>query len=407
MNAGLDDLLIDPTFYADPYPVYALLRAESPVHWCEPWQQWVVTRADDVLAVLREPALFSSNGWEQRFLATLPAEAGGLPNLRRHYGTDVLSNTDPPTHTRLRRMLSRSFTPRVLDAFRPRISQVLDDTFARLEHGDSANVMAELAYPFPAAVIAELLGAPPAARPQFERWSADIVDFVGTGSPDVSRAMRADESLGSFRSLLIELMHGRSETPHDDLLSMLLEPDDDGAVLSTDVIVATAVTLLFAGHETTANLIANCLWCLARYPDQLSALRANPGLAGAAIEETLRFEAPVQRVRRLALDDVVLGGQRIRAGQPVMAFLGSANRDVDHTERPDEFRITRGRSNHVGFGHGIHFCIGAGLSRIEAPMALASFNDRFPTWELDGDRRPTFRHNITFRGLDSLQLRLR
>jgi hypothetical protein len=226
---------------------------------------------------------------------------------------------------------------------------------------------------------------------------------VSTGYPEFGRARQADESLREFREFLEPLLADRRRQPRDDLMSLLAAPAD-GQELSDRELVAACVVLLFAGHETTANLIGNGIYALLRSPDQLQLLREQPALAGAAVEEMLRFDAPVQRVRRVALCDFELGGCEIAAGQLVMAFLGAANRDPARVADPDRFDIERNDGAHLSFGHGIHFCVGAALSRIEAPIAVSELLGAFPAVALDRGRLPVWKRNITFRGFESLPL---
>jgi len=402
-DAGqLDALLTSPSFVADPYPVYARLQDEAPVHWCAPWEQWVVTRHADVEEMMKSPDRFSSSGWEARFMGLLPAGSDEqLPRVTDHYATPVLSNTDPPDHRRLRTMVVKSFTPRVLRGMSSAIVQLVEEILIPLESKQQIEMVSEFAYPLPATVIANLLGAPVEAGADYARWSADVVAFVGTGSPDRARAERLDASLSAFREHLAPLLEERRERPRDDLLSHLVG-NHDGESLSDSELVATCVTLLFAGHETTANLIANGLLSLLRNPEQLALLRERPELIQVAVEEMLRFEGPVQRVRRVATQDLVLGGQEIRRDSLVMGFIGAANRDPTVFEDPSRFDVTR-EPSHLAFGKGIHFCVGAALSRIEAPIAFDAILARFPDLQLTGE--PVWKPNITFRGLESLPLR--
>jgi len=392
-------------FYADPYRTYRRLREECPVYWHETWGQWLVTRYDDVLAITKDAARFSSAGWERKFIAELPAELGELPHMKRHYGTQVVSMTDPPEHTRLRRLVTRSFTPRVLEALRPGIESLVAELLDAIGDRPTFDAISEFAYPLPAIVIARLLGAPNDAKDDFMRWSKDIVDFVGTGHPDAARARRNEQTLAEFRAFLEPVIRDRRRHPRADLMSILASPSDDGDELTDDEVVSTCIVLLFAGHETTANLLGNGLLALLRHPDQLALLRARTELTASAVEELLRFDSPVQRNRRLATVDVTLHGETIRAGDAVMVFMGSANRDPSVFRDPDVLDLDRSPNHHLAFGHGIHFCVGAALSRLEAPIAFRALLDRYPRLQLDEDVEPVWRHNITFRGLDSLVLR--
>ncbi len=405
MLADIDDALSSESFFADPYSTYARLREDDPVHWCEPWGQWVVTRFDDVLAVNKDPKHFSSAGWEKKFITQLPPELQQLPHMQRHYGTKVLSMTDPPEHTRLRRLVVRSFTPRVLEALRPAIGQLVDDLLDEAAGGERMDAIAQFAYPLPAIVIGKLLGAPEDGREQFMRWSKTIVDFVGTGHADEARALANEQTLKEFRAFLEPIIRDRRARPQDDLISILASTDE-GERLTDDEIVSTCIVLLFAGHETTANLIGNGLLALLRHPEQLALLRAEPERMPAAVEELLRYDSPVQRNRRLAMQDMTFGGKEIRQGDSVLVFMGSANRDAARFADPDALDITRAPNPQMAFGHGIHFCAGAALTRLEAPIALRALLDRFPDVRLADGFDERWHRNITFRGLESLELRI-
>jgi cytochrome P450 len=402
----IDEELSSESFFADPYSTYERLRDENPVHWCEPWRQWVITRFDDVLAVNKDPVHFSSAGWEKKFISQLPPELRQLPHMQRHYGTKVVSMTDPPEHTRLRRLVVRSFTPRVLEALRPDIEQLVGDLLDRVQGAECMDAIADFAYPLPAIVIGKLLGAPDGGRARFMEWSKNIVDFVGTGNPDEARARRNEQTLSEFREFLEPIILDRRTNPREDLISILASADANGERLTDDELVSTCIVLLFAGHETTANLIGNGLLALFRHPEQLELLKAEPKRIDLAVEEMLRYDSPVQRNRRLATEDIVFGGKQIRQGDAVMVFMGSANRDPAKFPNPDTLDISRSPNNHMAFGHGIHFCAGAALSRLEAPIAIRALLDRFPEVHLADDFRERWRPNITFRGLESLELKL-
>jgi cytochrome P450 len=402
----LDEALNSESFFADPYSTYARLRDEDPVHWCEPWGQWVITSFADVLAVNKDPARFSSAGWEKKFMSGLPPQLQQLPHMQRHYGTHVLSMTDPPEHTRLRRLVIRSFTPRVIEALRTSVEEIVTELLDACTLESEVDLIAQFAYPLPAIVIGKLLGAPEDGREQFMRWSRDIVNFVGTGHPDEARALRLEQTLIEFRAFLEPVVEDRRANPQGDLISILASADTDGERLTDDELVSTCIVFLFAGHETTANLIGNGLLALLRHPDQLELLRARPDLTPSAVEELLRYDSPVQRNRRLATRDLAFGGKQIKQGDAVMVFMGSANRDDAKFPHPDTLDIARTPNQHMAFGHGIHFCAGAALSRLEAPIAMRALLDRYPRLRLSDGFEEHWHRNITFRGLESLEVRL-
>ncbi|CAN5522304.1 cytochrome P450 [soil metagenome] len=402
----LDELLCSPSFVEDPYPAYARLREADAVHWCEPWQAWVVNSHDANIEVLRQPDAFSSAGYELAMLEAIErARPGAAASLVAHYSTQALSITDPPAHTRLRRLLVSNFTPRVVERLRPRVRELTASLLDDLPADGEVDILGGFAYPLPALVIGELLGVPPADRDRFMGWSADIVAFVGTGATDPARVDRAERSMAEFRESLRPLIADRRRRPSDDLLGSLAGASPDQGGLTDDELVATCVTLLFAGHETTANLIGNGLLALLRHPDQLRRLRERPDLAERAVEELLRFDSPVQRNRRRAARDVELAGRRIATGDRVLAFLGAANRDPAAFPHPDRLDIERSPGRHLAFGHGIHYCVGAALSRLEAPLALTAVLERFPrVGPAPGGTR--WKPNIAFRGLEELRVRL-
>ena len=301
-------------------------------------------------------------------------------------------------------MVVRSFTPRVLEAMRPRIERLVAEMLDRLEDRDECDLIAEFAYPMPAIVIAQLLGASEDECDRYSEWSHALVSFIGTGTPDAERARRADAALTAFREHLTGLVAEVRAHPRDDLLSHLAG-EHEGFLLTDEELITTCVTILLAGHETTANVIGNGLLTLLQNPDQLQLLRSHPEEMAAAVEELLRFEGPVQRLRRVARSDTVLGGMAISEGDLVMAFVGAANRDPAVLPDPESFDVRR-KASHLTFGHGVHFCVGAGLSRIEAPIALNEILGRWPDLSLASEEIH-WRPNITFRGLERLPLRLR
>ncbi len=385
-DPALDRHLASDAFYADPYPTYARLRAEHPVYWCEPWQGWIVTRHADVMAMLQAPALYSSAGRQTPLLARLPAAAQErLRPLRRIFAEGGLLNSDPPDHTRLRRLVQRAFTPRIVAGLRPSVERITAELLAGADRSGRLEVVGELAYPLSMRVIAELLGVPPSAGPDAYRLFRDYAEalrsyFDGNGHLSAANALRVQSTTlavyDRFRALLAE----RRAAPRDDLLTALAGADESGDFLSEEELLATCAILFQAGHETTANLIANGLFTLLRHPQQMALLRDDPALLPAAIEEILRWVGSVPAVRRVVAGDVEVHGARLQRGQLVNLMLSAANRDPEVFADPERFDIRRPAAElrHVAFGHGVHFCIGAALARLETAVALPALTARRP-----------------------------
>lgn len=291
---------------------------------------------------------------------------------------------------------------------RPRIHAIVGDLLdAALPRGEF-DLIADFAYPLPATVIAELFGAPAAEQDRFKRWSNDILGFQGTGNPEAGAVLRAQDSLLEMRAFLKDLADHRRAHPGDDLLGLLVAAEAAGDRLSEQELLTVCVTLLTAGHETTTNLIGNGMRLLLRHPEQLARLREDPGLMASAVEEMLRADSPLQRNPRQAAVDLDLGGQRIRAGDYVMQVLGSANHDPAAFPAPERFDIGRTPNRHVAFGGGIHFCLGAPLARLEAPIAIGEVLRRAPGLALaEPDAPPRWLRSGLLRGLERLPVAVR
>jgi cytochrome P450 len=384
---------MDPEFVADPYPTYHRLRTEDPVHH-SPLGFWVLTRYDDVVAALRDPRLAKeaiASFVAARFGAPVPAM--GLSMLDR----------DPPDHTRLRGLVSKAFTPRVVEGLRPRIQQIVDGLLDGAAGRRSMDLIEEFAYPIPVIVICEMLGVPVEDHERFKGWSLDVargLDLVWLG-PDSEvgrRSIAARQALGEyFRGLIAQ----RRAAPRNDLLSGLIAAEEAGDKLNEIELLATCILLLIAGHETTVNLIGNGTLALLRHRDQLERLRREPGLIATAVEELLRFDGPVQRTARIPSEDVTFGGRTIAKGEMVMPFIGAADRDPAQFPSPDRLDIGRTDNRHIAFGWGIHFCLGAPLARIEGQIAINTLVRRLPKLEL-ATGQPEYRQSLTLRGLKAL-----
>ena len=400
-SSSVDQLLVSPEIYGDPYPIYHQLREQDPVHWSDAWGCWVLTGYADVIAVLRDYRRFTNVGRIASFLDQLPA--GVREQIRPLYDnfTVGMPNTDPPEHTRVRGLVNKAFSARVVEGMRPRVQQIVDDLLDQAEGGGGMEVIGDLAYPLPAIVIAETLGVPAADRDQFKAWSDDIVAFHGTGRPHIETIKKSTAALLKTKAWLLQLIEARRRQPEDDLISALVAAEERGEMLSETELVATCITLLTAGHETTTGLIGNGLLALLRHPDQLRKLRENPTLIGTAVEEFLRFDTSFLRAWRLTAEDVRIGGRSIPKGETISLMLGAANRDPAQFEDPDRLDITREPNLHTSFGWGIHFCAGAPLARREAEIAFTTLLRRFPRLTLD-EEGVEWQQNNTFHNLKSL-----
>jgi cytochrome P450 len=384
-----------PEFHADPYPFYRRLREEDPVHQ-SPLGIWVLTRYDDTVMVLRDPR-FGREGMAELLEARLGAGAVRPANTR-----DMLFR-DPPDHTRLRSLVSRAFTPRVVEAMRPHIQEIVDGLLDRVEGARGMDVIEDLAYPLPVTVICEMLGVPTADQDVFKQWSADIARsldaaILPAGSEVITRGQEAGDALREYFRSLIAV---RRKSPKPDLLSALIAAEEQGDKLSEPELVATCVLLLIAGHETTVNLIGNGLLALLQHPDQMRALAGDPALIQTGVEELLRYDGPVQRTSRMTLADVEIGGKQIPKGSVVVAAIAAANRDPAHFPDPERLDITRRDNRHIAFGFGIHFCLGAPLARIEGQVAIGTLLRRMPALKLVSDT-PEWRESSVLRGLKTL-----
>jgi pimeloyl-[acyl-carrier protein] synthase len=384
-----------PEFNANPYPFYRRLQEADPVHQ-SPLGFWVLTRYDDCVMVLRDQR-FGRAGFEGLLESVYgnTVEQGRLP-------TSMLFR-DPPDHTRLRGLVSRAFTPRVIEGLRPRIQQIVDGLLDRVLDAGRMEVISDLAYPLPVTVISEMLGVPEDDRERIKQWSADIarsLDAIGlpTDPEIVDRGRTGRRAIGDyFRSLLPD----RKKHPRGDLLSLLIEAEEQGDKLSEGELLATCVLLYIAGHETTVNLIGNGLLALLRHPAELERLRDDPALTQSAVEELLRYDGPVQRTARITNADVEIGGHKIPKGSMVVPVIGAANRDPAQFPDPDRLDVSRSDNRHIAFGFGIHFCLGAPLARLEGQITLGTLLHRLPKLALATDT-PEWRESQVLRGLKAL-----
>ena len=382
----------------DPYPVYRELREQHPVYWDSDVDAFLVTSYAEASAVLRGPEWSSDPNRNPALAARLERGEFGNQALRA-----TLLTMDPPDHTRLRRMLAPVFAPRAIDALQPQITAVVKAALADFGEGSDVDVIADIGYPIPLAVMCELLDVDIEGAQLLRTETPKLVGILEF-DPDEEVVLAAEEATASLALYLLPMLGDRRVRPGEDLASQLLRlGDDDGDALELDEVLATCILLLTAGHETTASLIGNGVLTLMQHPDQLRLLQRDPALIKPAIEEMLRFECPVKIVGRTSLVDRQLGGRTIRAGQRVLVLLGAANRDPAQFRAPECFDITRVQAPHLAFGAGPHFCLGAALSRAEAQEALRQLLPLLTEWQL-APEAPAWRVSGTFRALTKLPL---
>ena len=350
----------------DPFPHYERMRSAAPVFQDDQSGSWHVFRYDDVQRVLSEHATFSS-----RMGGDSPTGSGQL------FAASLIT-TDPPRHRQLRSLVTQAFTPKAVDALAPRIAGLTDELLDGIVARGSADLIKELAYPLPVIVVSELMGIPAEDRERFKQWSDVIVSQAQTGPPTGGQDATAAEMMEYF----LALIDRRRNQPGNDLISALLSAEIDGQKLTVPELLGFCSLLLVAGNETTTNLIGNAVLCLAESPDTLGRVLGEPALLPQTLEEVLRFRSPVQSMYRVAVAETTLGDQRIPAGAPIVAWIGSANRDEQQFQRPAEFDVDRNPNRHLAFGHGIHFCLGAPLARLEARIALEALLARLPGFSL-------------------------
>jgi len=397
-SQGLLLQLLDQANRADPYRLLAQFRDRGPLQLPEA-NLVVFSTYRDCDEVLRHPS--SSSDRMKSTLAQRQIQAGNVP---RPFGPPGFLFLDPPDHTRLRKLVSKAFAPKVVNALQPDISALVQGLLDRIAEQGRFDVVEDFAYPLPVAVICRLLGVPLEDEPRFSHASAllaqsldPFVAFTGAPSEGVQDRMQAAKWL---REYLHELIERRRSQPGDDLMSALIAVEESGDQLTQDEIVSTCVLLLVAGHETTVNLIGNAILAMLRHPRQWAALGADATRAPAVIEETLRYDPPVQMVGRIALDDMTIGSIGVPTGDVMMLLLAAAQRDPAEFDRPEIFDPDRATLRHLGFGRGAHYCLGAPLARLEAGVALSAITARFPEACLDSE--PRYKTNVTPRGLSAL-----
>ncbi|MFJ9131631.1 cytochrome P450 [Streptomyces sp. NPDC102256] len=391
----------DPAFVADPYPAYEELRARGRVHHYEPTNQWLVPRHADVSALLRDRRL--GRTYQHRFThedfgrTAPPPEQEPFHVLNDHGMLDL----EPPDHTRIRRLVSKAFTPRTVERLKPYLEGLAGELVGRLVEAGGGDLLTDVAEPLPVAVIAEMLGIPESDRAPLRPWSADICGMYEL-NPSEEVAARAVRASVEFTEYLRVLIEARRKEPADDLISGLIAAHDAGDRLTEQEMISTCVLLLNAGHEATVNSTVTGWWNLFRHPAQLADLRADHTLIPSAVEELLRYDTPLQLFERWVLDDVEIDGTTVPRGAEIAMLFGSANRDAEVFASPDTLDLSRAENPHISFSAGIHYCIGAPLARIELAASMSALLTRAPGLRLTEE--PVRKPGFVIRGLEGLKV---
>ncbi|MCT9008382.1 cytochrome P450 [Streptomyces sp. NPDC054766] len=391
----------DPAFVADPYPAYEELRARGRVHYYEPTNQWLVPHHADVSALLRDRRL--GRTYQHRFThedfgrTAPPPEHEPFHVLNDHGMLDL----EPPDHTRIRRLVSKAFTPRTVERLKPYVEGLAGELVDRLVEAGGGDLLTDVAEPLPVSVIAEMLGVPESERAPLRPWSADICGMYEL-NPSEEVARKAVRASVEFTEYLRGLIEARRKEPADDLISGLIAAHDEGDRLTEQEMISTCVLLLNAGHEATVNSTVTGWWTLFRHPGQLAALRADHALIPTAVEELMRYDTPLQLFERWVLDDIEIDGTTVPRGAEIAMLFGSANRDAEVFADPERLDLSRAENPHISFSAGIHYCIGAPLARLELAASMSALLTKAPALRLTEE--PVRKPNFVIRGLEGLSV---
>jgi cytochrome P450 len=404
MTTLLKDDLLDPEVNHDPYPYLARLREEDPVHYSETHRAWLVTRYDDVVAAFGDKRLSSDR--VRPLLNAMSAEKRAKAGPVMEMIAEWMVTSDPPAHTRLRKLTTKAFHPRKFVAMEDQIRELVDGYIGDFIASGETDLVAGIAFPLPAAVISELIGAPHEDADRFKDWSDNLalVAFGAGGAKGQDRHAKAQASIDEMFEYFGELIERKRSEPGDDMISALIEGEDGDALDETEMKGMCAL-MLFAGHETTTTTITSAVKVLIDNPDQYALLREDPAQSGKCVEEVLRYEGAIKLLHRWVLEDLEIRGRKIKAGERVLIVNSAANRDPLKFEEPDEFRIMRHPNPHVAFGKGIHACIGAMLARIEMRIAVRRMVERLPNLRYaDAEPQFTWHSSLASRGLTELRI---
>jgi unspecific monooxygenase len=394
MPTGLKSLSIDllsPQFLANPYPYYDVLREASPVLYDPQWKLWFLSSYEDINVLLRDRRL-------GRDMEGAPKPDPKTPFGKLHHHS--LMEKEPPEHTRLRALVNKAFTPARVEALRPHVTKIAHHLIDRVQERGEMDLLADFAEPLPVTVIAELLGVPPEKQQFLRPWSHAIVAMYEL-SPGAEEARRANQAVAEFSEFLKELIAQRRAVRRPDLITALVEAEEDGNVLSEEELIATCILMLNAGHEATVNAITNGMLAFFQNPEQDHLLKRSPELYKTAVEEIIRYDTPLQLFRRWVREEMDYKGFHFSKGDQLALLYAAANRDPARFPNPHRFEITRQENPHLGFGAGIHYCVGAPLARLEMQVALQVLNERLPRLRL-AVHSLEYRPSYVIRGLKSL-----
>jgi cytochrome P450 len=386
----------------DPYPTYARLHEEGPLHYLDvggKWAVWSIFSHAECSSIAKDPRLSAKRA--KQMLLSLPlSRQSEFTELARMLSLWLIF-MDPPEHTRLRKLLNKGFSQAAVEGLRPQVEAIVDEMLKPLQPGSEVELMREIANPMPVRIILEMLGIPQEMRETFVDWSRAIAVFRGNPNRTVEEAHAAQDALTALTEFFRKTVAERRRNKGNDLISLLIDIEEEGEVLTEEELYAQCIALLFAGHETTRNLIGNGMYTLLQHPQQMAELREKPEMIRSAVEELLRYESPVQFTARVLKEDIEVCGQPIRKGWTVLCMLGAANRDPKQFKEPNRLDLARLNNQHLAFSAGLHFCIGAQLARLEGQIALLKLVERFPEMKCNS-ARPEWASTFGFRGLKSL-----
>jgi pimeloyl-[acyl-carrier protein] synthase len=388
--------VLSPEFINNPYPFFAEIRQDNPIFFDSNLNMWLVTGYHETVTLLKERRMSSA-------FHSQPLEGNEIPWIKRSEA-QVMMFMDPPHHTRIRDLLHKSFTPSVLAQLQMTIRRITHELLERMETLEQVDFIHDFTYPLPVRVITEMLGVPLSESDLLRDWARAVVEGTDVAAtPEIQR--QGDRAIEEFSEYLLKVIAQRRQHPEDDLLTMLVQAEDQGNVLSEDELVFNSLLLLNAGHETTTHFLANGLLALMQNPDQMLKLKQDLSIVPTTVEEMLRYDGSVGIVTRVVTEDFEIGGQQLKAGQRILAFPGAANRDPRVFSEPDRFDITRTPNPHLAFGYGIHYCLGASLARMESIIALEAFLKRYPSVQL-APQTLEYATNLRIRSLKHLYITL-